>query len=57
MLKCLNSQYQLIIPHFQEDKNYHLLSDEDIMTRNVFKSKSKIKDIGATTMKHWLEEE
>jgi hypothetical protein len=34
--------------HFQENKNYHPLSEEDIMKKNVFKSKCKINEIGVT---------
>ncbi len=34
--------------HFQENKNYHPLSEEDIMKKNVFKSKCKINKIGVT---------
>ena len=34
--------------HFQENKNYHPLSEEDIMKKNDFKSKCKINKIGVT---------
>ncbi len=34
--------------HFQENKNYHPLSEESIMNKKVFKSKCKINNIGVT---------
>ncbi len=34
--------------HFQENKNYHPLSEENIMNKNGYKSKRKINKIGVT---------